>query len=99
MQGFKVHYQHGYWDSSINSVGHNTANPLINRGASATCLCHEAQTAEFENTIPVVFTVSTAGYRDRKPVIRILCGSNSIGLHSDAMFLPETVIVHFCSIV
>jgi hypothetical protein len=35
----------------------------------------EAQIAEFDNTIAVVFAVSTAGYMDRKPVIRILCGS------------------------
>ena len=35
----------------------------------------EAQIGEFDNTIAVVFAVSTAGYMDRKPVIRILCGS------------------------
>jgi len=35
----------------------------------------EAQVAEFDKTIAVVFALSTAGYTDRKPVIRILCGS------------------------
>jgi len=35
----------------------------------------EAQVAEFDNTIAVVFALSTAGYTGRKPVIRILCGS------------------------
>jgi hypothetical protein len=35
----------------------------------------EAQIAEFDNTIAVVFAVSTAGYMGPKPVIRVLCGS------------------------
>jgi hypothetical protein len=35
----------------------------------------EAQIAEFDNIIAVVFAVSTTGYMDRKPVIRILFGS------------------------
>jgi hypothetical protein len=35
----------------------------------------EAQVAEFDNTIVVVFAVSRAGYTGWKPVIRILCGS------------------------
>jgi hypothetical protein len=33
---------------------------------------HETQVADFDNTIAVEFAVSTAGYVDRKPVIRIL---------------------------
>ena len=35
----------------------------------------ETQIVEFYNTIAVVFAVSTAGYTDRKSVIRILYGS------------------------
>jgi hypothetical protein len=35
----------------------------------------ETQIAEFDKTIVVVFALSAAAYTDRKPVIRILCGS------------------------
>ncbi len=35
----------------------------------------EAQVADSEGIVAVVFAVSTAGYAGRKPVFRIICGS------------------------
>jgi len=47
----------------------------------------DAQIAEFDSTIAVLFDFPTASYADWKPMIRILCGSIELLLASELLFI------------